>query len=122
VKSLLARIFVLAISFLIVGAMMDSVTVNGGFTGALGLAVLYGLVSGVIGTVLRLLSLPLLILTAGLFEIVINAFLLLFTDWMTDWLEVDGFLSALGAAVILAVTSVLVGLVMSALVPGTRRS
>jgi len=122
VKSLLARIVVLAISFLIVGAMMDSVTINGGFTGALGLAVLYGLVSGVIGTVLRLLSLPLIILTAGLFEIVINAFLLLFTDWMTDWLEVDGFLSALGAAVILAVTSVLVGLVMSALEPGTRRS
>jgi putative membrane protein len=121
-KPLLARIVVLAISFLIVDAMMDTVTVSGGFIGALGLGVLYGLVSGLIGTVLRLLSLPLMIITLGLFEFVINAFLLLLTDWLTDWLEVDGFMSALGAAVILSIASALVGLAMSALVPGTRSS
>ena len=48
---------------------MDTVSVNGGFFSAI-----------------------------GLFEFVINAFLLLITDWLTDWLEVDGFLSALAAA------------------------
>ena len=113
---------VLAIAFLIVDATMDTVTVTGGFIGALGLAVLYGLVSGVIGTALRLLSLPLMIITLGLFDFVINAVLLLMTSWLTDWLEVDGFMSALGAALILSIASSLVGLVMSALAPKTRRS
>jgi len=77
---------------------MDTVSVNGGFFSAIGLAVVYGLISAVIGTLLRLLTLPLMVITIGLFEFVINAFLLLITDWLTDWLEVDGFLSALAAA------------------------
>lgn len=58
--------------------------------------------------------------SGSLFEIVINAFLLLLTDWLTDWLSIDGFLSALGASVILSVASALVGLVMAAILPGTR--
>jgi len=119
VKPLLVRTIVLAISFLIVAAAMDTVTLTGGFLGALGVAVLYGVVSGVIGTVLRFVSLPLVIITVGLFEFVINAGLLLLTDWLTDWLEVDGFLSALGASVILAVVSVIVALPIAVLFPGT---
>jgi putative membrane protein len=112
-KALAVRTVVLAAAFLVVDAVMDTVTVNGGFFGAIGLAVVYGLVSAILGTLLRLLALPLVIITVGLFELVINAVLLLVTDWLTDWIEVDGFMSALGAAVILAVTSMLIGLILS---------
>jgi putative membrane protein len=122
VKALLARVLVLAIAFLVVDAVMDTVTVNGGFFGALGLAVLYGIISGVIGTVLRFLTLPLVMITVGLFEFVINAVLLLLTDWLTDWIEIDGFFSALGAAVILSATSIVVALAVSLVIPKTRRS
>ena len=112
-KALAIRTVVLAVAFLVVDAFMDSVTVNGGFFGAIGLAVVYGLVSAILGTLLRLLTLPFIVITLGLFELVINAVLLLVTDWLTDWIEVDGFMSALGAAVILAVVSVVMGLVLS---------
>jgi putative membrane protein len=82
----------------------------------------YGLISAVIGTLLRLLTLPLMVITIGLFEFVINAFLLLITDWLTDWLEVDGFLSALAAAVILSVASIVISLIARVLVPNNEGS
>jgi putative membrane protein len=121
-KLLLARMVVLAIAFVSVELVMDTVSVSGGFLGALGLAAIYGVVSAVIGTVLRLLALPLILITAGLFELVINAALLLMTDWLTDWLEIDGFLSALGAAVVLSLSSMLIGVVIGVVIPGSRRS
>jgi len=122
VRVLLAQIIILAIAFIIVDAIMDTVTVSGGFFSAVGLAVIYGLVSGVIGKLLRLLTLPLVIITIGLFQFVINAALLLITDWLTDWLEVESFLSALAASVVLAIVSTLVALVASIVLPDTSRS
>jgi putative membrane protein len=116
-KALLLRVVVLAAAFLVVDALMDTVTVSGGFFGALGLAVMYGLVSAIIGSVLRLLTLPLVLITVGLFEFVINAFLLRITAGLTDSLEIDGFGSALIAAFILAVVSVLIGLVIAVVLP-----
>jgi putative membrane protein len=116
-KALLLRMVVLTAAFLVVDALMDSVTIGGGFFGAIGLAVVYGLISAVIGTVLRLLTLPLVLITVGLFEIVINAVLLSATAGLTDALEIDGFGSALGAAVILSVVSVLISLVIAVVFP-----
>lgn len=121
-RLLLVRVVVLALAFLLVDLIMDTVSVSGGFLSAIGLAVLYGLVSAVVGTVLRFLALPLIAITAGLFELVINAGLLLVTDWLTDWIEIDGFLSALGAAVVLSLTSMLIGAVMAVALPETRAS
>jgi len=112
-KALAIRTVVLAVAFLAVDALLDSVTINEGFLGAIGLAVVYGLVSAILGTVLRLLTLPLMVITIGLFEIVFNAVLLLVADWLTDWIDIDGFMSALGAAVILSVVSMLLGFVLA---------
>lgn len=116
-KALSLRIAVLTAAFLVVDVLMDSVTIGGGFFGAIGLAVVYGLISAVLGTVLRLLTLPLVLITVGLFEIVINAVLLSVTAALTDALEIDGFGSALGAAVILSVVSVLISLVIAVVFP-----
>lgn len=116
-KALLLRTVVLAAAFLVVDALMDTVTVSGGFFGALGLAVVYGVLSAVLGTLLRLLTLPLVLITVGLFEFVINAAMLLITDGLTDSLDIDGFTSALAAAVVLSVASVLIGLVISVMLP-----
>jgi putative membrane protein len=118
-KALLLRMVVLTAAFLAVDALMDSVTISGGFFGAIGLAVVYGLISAVLGTILRLLTLPLVLITVGLFEIVINAVLLSVTAGLTDALEIDGFGSALGAAVILSIVSVLISLVIAVVFPSS---
>lgn len=116
-RALLLRVVVLAAAFLVVDALMDTVTISGGFFGALGLAVVYGLISAFLGTLVRLLTLPLVLITVGLFEFVINAAMLLVTDAVTDTLQIDGFGSALVAAVVFTVASGLIGLVLSIVLP-----
>ena len=75
-------------------------------------AVIFGLVNAIVRPIVRLISLPLFIITLGLFTFVVNALMLLLTAWIGDQFdlafEVDGFWSALlGALVISVVTFVL---------------
>ena len=72
-------------------------------------AVIFGLVNAVVRPVVKLLSLPFLILTLGLLIFVINALMLLLTSWLAGQLglgwHVQGFFTALvGALVITIVT------------------
>jgi putative membrane protein len=72
-------------------------------------ALIFGLVNAVIRPILILLSLPLEILTLGLFIFVINAFMLLLTSWIAQAMglgfRVDKFFAALLGALIISVVS-----------------
>jgi putative membrane protein len=69
------------------------------------IGLLFGVVNAIVGPVLRLLSLPFVLLTLGLFLLVVNAALLGLTALITDRLEIDGFLTALLGGLILAIAS-----------------
>ena len=66
------------------------------------IGLLFGVVNALVGPVLRLLSLPFVVLTLGLFLLVVNAALLGLTALITDRLSVDGFFTALLGGLILA--------------------
>jgi len=72
-------------------------------------ALIFGVVNAVIRPILILLSLPLEIITLGLFTFVINAFMLLLTSWIAQGMglgfRVDKFLSALLGALIISIVS-----------------
>ena len=75
----------------------------------IGVALIFGVVNAVVGPVVKLLSLPFIILTLGLLLFVINALLLLLTEWISRafglGFSVDGFWTAvLGAIIITVVT------------------
>ena len=75
-------------------------------------AVIFGVVNAILRPLVRLLSFPLIILTLGLFTLVVNGFLLLVTGWISEWLDVpfsvDGFWPAvLGAIIISIITFVI---------------
>jgi putative membrane protein len=78
-------------------------------------AVIFGLVNALIKPIVTLLSIPLYILTLGLFHVVVNAFMLWITAWITEhtthWgLQIDQFWwTAIWAAILLS----LVGWVFS---------
>lgn len=78
-------------------------------------AVIFGLVNAFIKPIVQVLSIPLYILTLGLFHVVINALMLWITSWITDhtthWgLHIDHFWwTAIWAAILLS----LVGWVLS---------
>ncbi|MGY1707773.1 phage holin family protein [Geodermatophilus sp. SYSU D00697] len=67
------------------------------------IALVFALVNAVVGPILRLLSLPFVLLTLGLFLLVVNAALLGITAALTDRLQVDGFGSAVVGGLLLAI-------------------
>ena len=79
--------------------------VLGAFGTYLWIGLLFGVVNAIVGPILRLLSLPFVVLTLGLFLLVVNAALLGLTALLTDRLTVDGFWTALVGGLILAVVS-----------------
>ena len=72
-------------------------------------ALILGVVTAIVKPVLTLLSLPLVIITIGLFLVVINAFRLQLTAWLSDKLDigfhVDGFMTAVGGAIVITVVT-----------------
>jgi putative membrane protein len=80
-------------------------------------ALIFGLVNAVIRPILILLSLPLEIITLGLFIFVINAFMLLLTSWIAQALglgfRVDRFLAALLGALIISIVSFVLSRVLT---------
>ena len=80
-------------------------------------ALIFGVVNGVIGNFIRIVAFPIYILTLGLIALVVNALLLLLVSWITGLLgfglHVESFLWAgvLGA-IVLALLSWLIGIVL----------
>ncbi|GAA1955695.1 phage holin family protein [Microbacterium deminutum] len=79
-------------------------------------AVIFALVNTVIGTVIKILAFPIYILTLGLIGLVINAFLLWLTAWLTsfwNWgLRVEDFWWGLVAAIIISLINWLFGIIL----------
>jgi putative membrane protein len=77
--------------------------VHGGFGSLLWLAFLFSAVQVILGPFLYLLSLPLIVLTTGLFLFVVNTALLATTAGLSSHLDIDNFGSALLGSIIITV-------------------
>jgi putative membrane protein len=102
---LIIRWVLTAVVIGIVAAITPGITVHGGFLTLLWIALIFGLVDTIIGPVLRLLSLPLIVLTLGLFLLVVNAALLGLTAWLSSRLDVDGFWPAVLGGLLISIFS-----------------
>jgi putative membrane protein len=119
---LIVRLLAGAAALAVAAGLIGGISVGPGTTGervltVLAVAVIFGLVNAIVRPIVRLISLPLFILTLGLFTFVVNALMLLLTAWIGDQLdlafEVDGFWSALLGALVISV----VGFVLNVLLP-----
>jgi putative membrane protein len=120
---LLLRWLALAVAFAITAWLLNGMDVSGGFGTYLWLALLFGLLNSVIGTLLRLLTLPLMVVTLGLFAVLINAFLLELLDWITSSFTIDHFFwTAIWGAIILSVVSVVLDALLGAAWGRRRRA
>lgn len=100
-KWLINALALLVVTKIVAGFHVDT------FYAALIAALIIGLLNAVIRPVLILLTLPVTIVTLGLFTFVINALLIWFTSTIVKGFTVDGFLPALMAALILWAVSTL---------------
>jgi putative membrane protein len=82
------------------------------FKVALGAAIVVGLVNTVVRPILVLLTLPVTLLTLGLFLLVVNGMTIGLAAWLMPGFEVDGLLPAILMAVVVSLMSAVVGVVL----------
>ncbi|MBO0845026.1 MAG: phage holin family protein [Nocardioides sp.] len=111
-RYLLARLIVVAVALVVTAWIIPDVDITGDVISVLGVAVLFGIVTALLGPILRLLTLPLNVMTLGLFTLVVNAVLLAVVAGLSSHLQVGGFLSTILAALVLSIVAAIVDLVV----------
>ena len=90
-RRVLAHIVANAIALYFVSVILDGkFVITGEWKGYLIAALIFGILNGIIKPILKLLSLPFVIVSAGLFLFVINMFLVWFAKYVLDVLKFDG--------------------------------
>ena len=108
-RRFLLRLIINAAAIYVAVKLVNGLDYYGEWWGFLIIALIFGLVNAVIRPIVTLLTCPLVILTLGLFTLIINALML----WLASWLSgqvgigfvVDGFWPALLGALIVSVIS-----------------
>jgi putative membrane protein len=124
VKNFLIRVVVNGVALWVAALIVDGVRLGEGsdstaknvFTIVL-VALIFGLLNAVVKPIARLLSLPFILITLGLFLIVVNAFMLQLLEWICGWLDlpftIDEFWwDAIWAALIISIVSWVLDLVL----------
>jgi putative membrane protein len=114
---LIANMIALAVaSWLVAGITLQGGTTSGRVLTLLIVAVVFGIVNAIVRPIVKLLSLPFIILTLGLLIFVINALMLLLTSWITGKLDVqfhvDGFWAALLGSLIITIVGMLLNWIL----------
>jgi putative membrane protein len=102
---LLLRLIILAVIIGVVAKIVPGIHTHGSFWALLWIAVIFSLVNTILGPVFKLLSLPLIVLTLGIFLLVVNAALLAITAGLSSHLDVDRFGSAVLGGLLIAIFS-----------------
>ena len=118
-EKLLIRWFVVAVSLGVAVWIVPGISVEGGtaWVAVAMMAIVLGLVNAIIRPVLAFLSCGLIVVTMGLFMIVINAF----TLWLSSWISVNflhvgfhvgGFLPALAGGLVVSIVSFVLSMLL----------
>jgi putative membrane protein len=88
-------------------------------------ALIFGLVNGIVGNFIRIVAFPLYILTLGLIALVVNSLLLLLVSWISGLLgfglHIDGFWWGVLVAIVLGLISLVLGLFAKPMTTEKRR-
>ena len=126
-KGFVIGTIVTAIAFYILVKLIPGfVTYDGSLVGLLVIAVIFGVINGLIGPIVKLLALPIRVMTLGLVGFLINGGLFLVTAWVADalgfsfkvgdfppdLLSIDTIVAAIVGAVVLSLVSTVIRLVV----------
>lgn len=110
----LLRLLINAAALWVAVQVVDGIEYRGSWWSLLLVALVFGVLNASIRPLLTLLSLPFVILTLGLFMLVINALMLMMTAWVSGVLNlgfyVEGFRDAFLGGVVVTIVSVLLSI------------
>ena len=104
---LLIRWILYAAGLIFTAWIIPGIEINTVWT-AMFACVIIALINTFIKPVLNLITLPINIITIGLFSLILNALLFMLAGWITPGVEIDGFLSALLGSVVFSVCSLII--------------
>ena len=105
-KGFIIRVLIVAAGLWAASKLVSGVTINDGWS-LVWAALVLGIINAVVRPVVILLTLPLTLLTLGLFLIIINAGMLSLTAWLLDGMTVSGFWPAVFGSIIVSITGIL---------------
>ena len=103
------RVLLNAVALILTAGLIESIYLEGFFSAVLAVLIL-AFVNAFIRPIFLLLTLPLTVLTLGLFTLVINASLFKLTSFLVPGFHVGGFWSALGGAVIYSILTLFINI------------
>ncbi len=110
----LLRLLITAAALFVATRIVPGISYAGDAMGLLGVALLFGIINAFVGTMLKMLALPVVIITLGLFIFVINGFLLLLTSYASTALgfnfHVGGFFPAVVGSLVISIVSALLSI------------
>jgi putative membrane protein len=109
-----------ALALWVANALWDSVSIHGFWAYFIGALVL-GIANAVLKPILAILTLPLIVLTLGLFYLLINIAMVLLAEWIAPNFSIDGFWTYVGVVVVIWLVNVIVYWAIDALEGGGRR-
>ena len=107
--NILFHLLILSFVIVVIAEVVPGIKLKG-FGTAIAVAVVYSLVNVVLGSILKILSLPLIFLTLGLFMLVINTLMLWLTDQLIDDFEIKDMGTTFLAALLISVSDFLLDL------------
>jgi putative membrane protein len=120
--SFVIRLLVNMAALWVATRVVRGVTFTGGWVPFLGVAIVFAVVNTIVGGITKLLTLPLIIVTLGIFLLVINGLMLWLTSRISDALglgfHVTGFWPAFWGALVVSIVSTVLGW----MVPDSRTS
>jgi len=138
-KRFLVKVVITAVAFwlttLVIGAFSDEPGISitpfapGGtlefILTLLLVALIFGVVNGIVGNFIRIVAFPIYILTLGLIALVVNSLLLLLVSWISGLLgfglHIEGFWWGVLVAIVLGIISAILGLFARPITTENRR-
>jgi putative membrane protein len=105
---IILRILINAVALWVTAQLLPGIELTGSVGGLLLVALIFGVVNAFIKPIVKLLSLPITVVTLGLFTLVINAAMLLLTSWLAG-----AYMNFTGSLLDKVVTSVIGAIVIS---------
>lgn len=106
-KNIIIKVLVIALAIVLTAEILPGVDINGPVPAIIA-AVVLGLLNTLVRPVLVILTLPISIVTLGLFIFVINAMLLLLAAYFVSGFVVQGFWLALLASLVISIISTVI--------------
>ncbi|MEM8862169.1 MAG: phage holin family protein [Chloroflexota bacterium] len=103
--NLLIRLGINAVALYAAAYFIDGITLSENWVSVIIVAAIFGIINAIIKPIVKILSIPFILITLGLFTLVVNALMLWLTSALSSALVVDGFGPAFWGAIIISLIS-----------------